>query len=376
MDTVRTDEDGGPAASANGPVHVPARRSLVANLTALAGSTLAAPALRLRDGRRLDPGAVDPPVPPVGAVEEVRRPDGALLRAVLWGGGQPAGTPTYVLTHGLACDHRLWAYQARLLAELGRVVAWDLRGHGASTTGDAPPARALRPEVHAADLTAVVERFANGPVFLVGHSLGGLATLLALRDHAGLRRRTAGAAVIATPTVDIARSRNVGGPRAAVESTAVRLLFRWMVGDPLVQRLFLDPHTGRARGYAALRVGGFGPRPSPAHIEALRAQIAATPPAVRRATLTSMDGTDLRGTLGGVTTPTLVFVGGRDRLVDPRQSAALADELPHARAVVFEGAGHAVVLERHAAITRRVALLTAEVLTGCVDLDMVAAATR
>ena len=356
------------------------RRGLLGNLTAMAGGTLFAPAVQLRDGRGLDPGAIDPPVPPVGAVEEPRRPDGALLRAVVCGTSHGQGAPTFVLTHGLACDHRLWAYQARLLGELGRVVAWDLRGHGASTVGDAPPTRALRPDVHAADLAAVVDAFATGPVFLVGHSLGGLATLLALRDHPSVHARTAGAALVATPTVDISRSAisrsaHAGGALSAAESTAVRLLFRWMVGDPVVQRLFVD-HTARARGYAALRIGGFGPRPSPSHVEALREQIAATPPAVRRATLAGMEGVDVRGTLAGITTPTLVFAGGRDRLVDPAQTMAIADELPHARAVLFERAGHAVVIERHASITRRIALLAAEVLTGGSDLDMVAAATR
>lgn len=350
-------------------------RWLLGNLTAMAGGALLAPAVQLRDLRGLDHGAIDPPVPPVGAVEELRRPDGALLRAVVCGTSHGAGAPTFVLTHGLACDHRLWAYQARLLSELGRVVAWDLRGHGASTVGDAPPARALRPSVLAADLAAVVEAFAVGPVFLVGHSLGGLATLLALRDHPALHARAAGAALIATPSADIARSVHDGGAISAAESTAVRLLLRWMVGDPVIQRLFVD-HGARARGYAALRVGGFGPRPSPAHVEALREQIAATPPAIRRATLAGMEGVDVRGTLGRITTPTLVFAGGRDRLVNPRQTMALADELAHARGVLFARAGHAVVVERHAAITRRIALLAAEVLTGGRDLDMVADATR
>ncbi|HWH31495.1 MAG TPA: alpha/beta fold hydrolase, partial [Egibacteraceae bacterium] len=311
-----------------------------------------------------------------GAAEELRRPDGALLRAVVSGAGHAAGAPTFVLTHGLACDHRLWAYQARLLGEVGRVVTWDLRGHGDSTLGDAAPARALRPDVHAADLAAVVERLATGPVFLVGHSLGGLATLLALRDNEALRARVAGAALVATPTAHVAGGTRGGSAPSAVEAAAVRMLLRWLVGDPVVQRLFLDPGTARARGYAALRVGGFGPRPSPAHVEALRAQIVATPAAVRRATLAGMERVDIRGTLGAVTTPTLVFVGGRDRLVDPRQAVRLAAELPNARPVVFSSAGHAVVLERHAAITRRIALLAAEILSGRGDLDMVASAAR
>jgi pimeloyl-ACP methyl ester carboxylesterase len=349
------------------------RRSLLAGASALAGGALVAPLLRARDARGLDHGALDPPVPPVGSVHAVERPDGARLHAVVCGSGHGAGAPTFVLTHGLACDHRLWAYQARLLASLGRVVVWDLRGHGASTTGHGALARALRPEVHAADLRAVVAELATGPVFLVGHSLGGVATLLALRSDPGLRARVAGAALIATPTTEPARAAASGGPVSAVEAASVRLLFRWMVGDPALQRLFLEGRGG-AHGYAVLRTGGFGARPSPAHVAALREQIAATPPAVRRATLAGMEGMDLRGTLGAVDVPTLVFAGGRDRLVNAHQAVALAQELPRARSVVFASAGHAVVLERHAAITRRIALLAEEALAGSADLDRAASA--
>jgi len=350
------------------------RRGLWTAASALAGGTLVAPLLQARDARALDHGALDPPVPPVGAVHTIERPDGARLHAVVCGSGHNTGAPTFVLTHGLACDHRLWAYQARLLASLGRVVVWDLRGHGASTTGPGPLARALRPEVHAADLAAVVTELATGPVFLAGHSLGGSATLIALRDDPALRARVAGAALIATPMTDPARAALAGSAVSALEAASVRVLFRWMVGDPALQRFFLEGRAGGAHGYAVLRTGGFGARPSPAHIATLREQIAATPPAVRRATLTGMDDMDLRGTLGAIDVPTLVFAGGRDRLVNAHQAATLAAELPQARSVVFASAGHAVVLERHAAITRRIALLAEEALTGSADLDRAASA--
>jgi len=358
-------------------------RRLLGSAAALATGTLLAPALRARDGRGVDAGALDPPVSPVGSVEVIERPDGARLHAVVSGRATMPGSPTFVFTHGLSCDHRLWAYQARLLGEIGRVVTWDMRGHGASTVGDAPVARALRPAVLTADLAAVVTQLASGqlatgPLFLIGHSLGGMVSQMALRDYSAVRERTIGAALIASPICDISRA-TMAGPRVGsggIDSPGVRLLFGWMAGDPRVHRWFLDPVSSRARGYAALRVGGFGPRPSPAHIESLRAQIAATPPAVRHATLAGMSGVDLRGTLHGVTTPTLVFSGGRDRLVSPGHAAAWMNELPNARAVPFASAGHAVVFERHAAITRRIALLAAETIGGVTDLDAILSATQ
>jgi non-heme chloroperoxidase len=347
-------------------VRLAGRRWFLGSLGAVATATLAAPALVARDARRLDPGAIDPPVAPVGGVHAVAAPDGGVLQARVCGRGRP----TFVLTHGLCCDHALWAYQARLLAELGRVVTWDLRGHGASASAYDGKGL-LDPHVLARDLAAVVDALADGPVFLLGHSLGGMVTLLALRDHARLRARTAGAVLIATPVTDVARSVVAGGGLSGIEAAAVRRLLRWLVGDALVDRRFVADRGARARSYAIVRTGGFGAAPSPAHVRAFRDAIAATAPRARRATLAGMFGVDLRGTLGVIQVPTLVVIGGRDRLVNPRQSLALADELPHARAVVFARAGHAVVLERHAAITRRVALLVEQVLAGDGDLDRV-----
>ncbi len=49
---------------------------------------------------------------------------------------------------------------------------------------------------------------------------------------------------------------------------------------------------------------------------------------------------DFRGRLGGVRVPTLLLAGSKDILVSQRGLAALADELPDARALTLGGAGH------------------------------------
>lgn len=335
----------------------------------VAGSVALAPLVTVRDARRADPGLVEPPRAPVGAVAEVPTPDGARLHVRTTSRRGTDAGPTFVLTHGLSCDHRLWAYQASLLSELGRVVTWDLRGHGASEGRLAD----IRPDRLAEDLAAVVEATAAGPVFLVGHSLGGMVSLLALRDHPLVRARTRGAVLIATPGTELSRTVLPTGTLARLEGAAVRMFLRWLAGDPVVQRILTGDWSA---GYATVRGGGFGVRPSPTHVRAFLDQIARTPPAVRRATLAGMFGTDLRGTLGAVDVPALFVVGGRDRLVPPAHSAALAAEMPQARTVVFERAGHAVVFERHAAITRRIALMVEELLVGAGDLDVLVRGRR
>jgi len=84
--------------------------------------------------------------------------------------------PLVVLVHGLTGRASLWGDVARRLAAAGyRVVAPDLRGHGAS-----PRAASYTLAEHTADLIALLE--ATGPAHLVGHSLG---AALAWRVAAG-----------------------------------------------------------------------------------------------------------------------------------------------------------------------------------------------
>jgi pimeloyl-ACP methyl ester carboxylesterase len=89
---------------------------------------------------------------------------GVTLHVRDWGGGRPV-----VLLHGLASNARIWDGVATRLVGAGlRVVALDLRGHGAS---DQPDGGYGFAEV-AADLRAAVADLALERPLLVGHSWG------------------------------------------------------------------------------------------------------------------------------------------------------------------------------------------------------------
>lgn len=88
-------------------------------------------------------------------------------------GGRPL-----LLVHGNSCDHTFLAPQVDHFAPMRRVIAPDLRGHGASEKpeGDYTLARLAQ------DLAEVLAALDTGPVVAVGHSMGGLAALeLAVR---------------------------------------------------------------------------------------------------------------------------------------------------------------------------------------------------
>ncbi|MFE6847448.1 alpha/beta fold hydrolase [Streptomyces sp. NPDC057686] len=89
------------------------------------------------------------------------------LHTHTWG----AGDRVALLIHGMMADHRTWRRVGPALAGRGyRVIAVDLRGHGASGRGE------YGPELFADD---VVETLPTGADLALGHSLGGLALSLA-----------------------------------------------------------------------------------------------------------------------------------------------------------------------------------------------------
>lgn len=97
------------------------------------------------------------------------------LHTHTWGEGDHVA----LLIHGIMADHRTWRRVGPELASRGlRVIAVDLRGHGAS--GQGPYGR----EEFADDL---VETLPVGAEVAIGHSLGGMALALAVERLAPRR---------------------------------------------------------------------------------------------------------------------------------------------------------------------------------------------
>ena len=82
------------------------------------------------------------------------------------------GDPALVFVHGWSSDRTYFEPQFHHFAAQHRVVALDLRGHGASRPGPAYDCEALADDVLAVAADAGVHR----PI-VVGHSLGGLVAL-------------------------------------------------------------------------------------------------------------------------------------------------------------------------------------------------------
>jgi len=112
----------------------------------------------------------------------------------------PAGAPTIVLVHGYPDTHAVWSGVAERLAERHHVVAYDVRGAGAS--GAPQGKHGFKLERLAADLRAVVDAVSpDRPVHLVGHDWGAIQAWEPVTDGA-MQRRFASFTAIAGPCLD------------------------------------------------------------------------------------------------------------------------------------------------------------------------------
>jgi pimeloyl-ACP methyl ester carboxylesterase len=97
---------------------------------------------------------------------------------------QQTGTgPDVVLLHGISGNMAIWPLinLPQTLAADFRVTAYDLRGHGYS---DTPPAGYTSADM-AGDLVRIQQALGLGPMYVLGHSFGGVIALHAAALHPG-----------------------------------------------------------------------------------------------------------------------------------------------------------------------------------------------
>jgi pimeloyl-ACP methyl ester carboxylesterase len=117
--------------------------------------------------------------------------EGCTIRYLRWG---EVGKPGLLLVHGGAAHSRWWSFLAPLLARDYCVVALDMSGHGDSGRRELYPR-----ELWAMEAIAVAEHAGldkAGPPIIVGHSLGGLVTIVAASLYGD---RMAGAVIVDSP---------------------------------------------------------------------------------------------------------------------------------------------------------------------------------
>lgn len=268
---------------------------------------------------------------------------------------------TVVLLHGWTLDERTWAPVVRALSgEDGlRVVTYEHRGHGRSDPASIDTSTISQ---LGEDLAELLTDRIDGPVMLVGHSLGGMAIMSMAEHHPGLiADRVAGVAFIATSCCDLMPC-DLGMKPAVARLVATievrlmrsRMLARWMRKRAAVAH--------RARMITpSVRWLLFGDNPRREDVELTARCVAQSRSENIVNFAPTLDEHDCRAALAAFASiPTLVLCGVRDRLTALRHTQAIAMELPHARTVTYRSAGHMVPLERAEQVAGRISELARE----------------
>lgn len=242
---------------------------------------------------------------------------------MLWHERQGSG-PDLVLVHGWGSHGDIWGELPARLAQHFRVTTLDLPGYGRSGEDDG---------VYSLNtLTDRVAELCTGPTVWLGWSLGGLVTLNAALRHP----LTVSNLVLvgATPKFVQAPDWPHAMPTEVFADFARRLTHDYRA--TLLRFLSLQVGNGESARLLLkqLRTGMF------AHGEPQSAALAAG--------LAILEQTDLRTRLAEIQFPALVVHGSHDRLSPPAAGAYLAAQLPQARLLNLDGAGHAPFLS-HAA---------------------------
>jgi pimeloyl-ACP methyl ester carboxylesterase len=282
----------------------------------------------------------------------VRAVDGTPLHVEIFG---PSDGYPIVLTHGIMCAIREWAYQITDLATDYRVIAFDHRGHGQSGV----PRRGGYGLKHlASDLNSVLEATLapHERAVLAGHSMGGITIAAwSARYRHKVSRRADAVALINTTTGELVRhAKLLTMPRelSAARTIAARGLIGVFGGLPLLSAAWLP-----SRYFIAMLAVGKDADPSVARL--VHELFAQTSPAGRGGCAKTL--VDALGSryldLDGLTVPTLVIGSERDRLTPISQSRRIAHTAPNVIGLVELSGGHCAMLEHPREVNRQLRAL-------------------
>ena len=271
---------------------------------------------------------------------EIDEPEGP--RAGMTNG---APVPTVVFCHGYTLSLRCWVFQRRALKAAGyRVVLWDARGHGRSGAGSR---ESYEIDQLGHDLDSVIAAVApQGPLVLVGHSMGGM-TLMALAAHHPevIRDRVIGVAFVATSPGGISA---VSWGLGKILGKAVHRLGPFAVGKLAGRQGLVNSvlKTGREVEEYFVDLYSFA-SPVPLSIVRLTADmIFKTRVEVISDFMETFDKHDKREALAQfIGVETLVINGMQDMLTPPEHSEEIVQLIPGAEHVLVKDAGHIIMLE-------------------------------
>jgi len=244
-----------------------------------------------------------------------------------------------ILIHGWSSSSYAMTPLSGLLSQRFSCVSVDLPGYGQSP----PLSEPATIPAYADLLVSLVEKISDGPVVLVGHSMGGMIGLTMALRHTALVERM----VLICPTITGRLSRTIN-----TLISPINVVERFAIGQLLV--------SGVERAYVGItdrlmRPVSFAERTGITEEEYFHLRKDARRPGqgrVRAQCFFAMRHNDLTARLQEIQTPALTIWGAEDNTVPLRDAGVLVDEWPQANLRIIPKAGHWPHFERPK-VTRR-----------------------
>lgn len=230
-----------------------------------------------------------------------------------------------VMVHGAGGSSEVWRSQIHGLSRILNTFALDLPGHG-KTKG--PGMDSI--EAYAQWLCQIIQEVFQGPVFIMGHSMGGAITQVAAHGHPELVK-----SIVLSST----------GPRLKVAPQFLKGLLEDF--DSTIERFL---------GYAYAQDA---PREMVKEGIRLMKQAGAK---VVHDDLSACDRFDAKPFLSAIKAGCLIICGEQDVLTPPFLSAKLKEGISGSTLKLIPGAGHTVMMERPGPFNDAVAAFLGKVL--------------
>ncbi|MFX0542560.1 alpha/beta fold hydrolase [Roseovarius sp. S4756] len=225
--------------------------------------------------------------------------------------GARTDAPTLLIAHGLYGSARNWGVIAKRLSDARRVIAVDMRNHGDSAWQDSHN----YPDM-AADLAEVIEA-EDGPVDVLGHSMGGKAAMVLALTQPDLVNRLIVADIAPVtyehsqlPYIDAMKSVDLSGVERRSDAAP---LLEAVVDNPELVPFFLQSLDVAKRRWRL-------------NLDVLAAEM-----------LKIMSFPEVSGHYDG---PALFLSGEQSDYVLPEHREVIKPLFPKARFMTLKGAGH------------------------------------
>jgi 3-oxoadipate enol-lactonase len=273
----------------------------------------------------------------------VRSFDGANIRYTVLG---PQDAPVVAFCAGFLCPDTYWKYIVPALQQDFRLIVWNYRGIGVSELPRPPGFHAvniapdeLSVEVNARDLAAILDGELVDRVALVGHSMGVQVILEAYERYPD---RIAALASLAGPYETPLRTFYGTNASAVLAPVALPLLH-------LLPRTSLVAWRALVHNPLAFPAGrlvrAIGPRVKADDMTGYFDHVSLIDPLIIAKMIRGMHAHSAEELLPKIDVPVLIAHGTSDPFTPIGVAREMADRIPDAKLIVFDGGSHTLPIE-------------------------------